>query len=201
MATKSEMLSRFIKGAKWTHTKDVLCTTTLIGYEHENDSYSSIRITFTEGCTADGVHIWREDSIGREYKVSFGPTTEDTACRIVRDDANIYVGELIVQLDRLANGLPILDGEFNHKIPKSIWRDAMIEERFGIEYGEILTSHSDNCKHGNFCRRVLAEAGLVVVVSATNQEAMKLLNKKRITTDDVLKLPYIKQPNGYIILK
>ena len=76
----------------------------------------------------------------------------------------VWLGELILQLERLADDLPLMVGEYNHCLPRSYCKDYNLAERFGQDGpvgGEII-SHEDNNIHWNLCEKIRKQTGFLV---------------------------------------
>lgn len=133
---------------------------------------------------------------GRRTKLS--PRVTGVRHSINRNNTLICVNELIHQASRLANGLSVELGDYNHHLPCAFLKKLNKKEVFSVWTGDICTK-DQNKAHWLLCNRVYKETGLMCSFKSYTQ-AYKLLGLKNITEKDVKKYKHINRGSYLEIL-
>ena len=174
MSTKKfSVLDQLVKASKVVSNGAI----TLIGTTKDG---RKLGVTYTEGCTLSGLTVFRVDAAGRYSRIRVIPTGVDMRARFVRDGQQILAGEIICQLERLADGMPICDCEYNHIFPVAYWDKVGYIERFGLSHGELVNSYN-NKLHWGLCEQIREQTGYLVEISCYSPIYRYLLGLKLIT--------------------
>lgn len=109
---------------------------------------------------------------------------------INRNNTTVCVNELIYQAGRIANGLPVELGSYNHYLPSKFLEILNMSEVFSVWSGDIC-GDGHNLDHWNLCERVYNDTGIMCSFkSYTMAYELKEL-KRTITEQDVKKYRHI----------
>ncbi|WIV13193.1 hypothetical protein [Proteiniborus sp. MB09-C3] len=123
------------------------------------------------------------------------PSIRNNRTSINRDNTSVCVNELIWQFDRIANGLDVVIGQYNHYLPVSFIERLNINELFGVDSGDVV-DRNQNMLHWNICNKIRIKTGLLCKISSYSN-IMDVAKERDVTVEDVLKYKHIKR-NGYI---
>lgn len=112
--------------------------------------------------------------------------------------SKIWLGAIVIQLERLADNLPLLEGEYNHSIPRKYSRDYNVMEHFGgrDNLGGEIISHELNQMHYSLCEHIRKTTGYCVAFRVSSPESWRVRGIKRFERKEIEKL----HNNGYLTI-
>ena len=160
---------------------------TLTGVDAAGDTV--LQVSYVEGSHALPVFNY-VDRAGHVYTGVNAHTSNDSRARVVKGGQQIYLNEIIFQMDRLYNGLGILEGEYNHNLAHQFWSAGY--KRCCLECGEVfglcagsVTTKAQNLKHKMLVEQIFDDLHIVVSMPATSRLMGLLGDKEVINFEDL----------------
>ena len=93
----------------------------------------------------------------------------------------VWIGAIVLQLERLANGLPLAEGDYNHCLMRQWNKNGLLEQFNSSNLGGEFLSKEDNNIHKFLCMKIRNTTGYVVGFRMTHPESYKITGVREYT--------------------